>query len=101
MKRAAFHFEAREDIEIAQEYYAGQRYGLDGIFLDEAESSVARVCENPLLYAADSRGVRKCPLRRFPFAIIYVDFPDHVWILAIAHLKRRPNFWLSRFRRSR
>ena len=34
----------------------------------------------------------------FPYAVLYVEKPDHVLILAIAHFKRRPGYWRERLR---
>jgi hypothetical protein len=30
------------------------------------------------------------------FSIIYVDRTEYVWIVAVAHASRRPNYWLRR-----
>jgi len=33
---------------------------------------------------------------KFPYSIIYTIEPDHIRILAVAHSKRKPEYWLSR-----
>ena len=33
----------------------------------------------------------------FPYAVIYVDQPDRVPIIAVMHMKRRPGYWRKRF----
>lgn len=38
--------------------------------------------------------------RAIPYAVIYVDEPDHVLVLAFAHFKRRPGYWIDRLLRS-
>jgi hypothetical protein len=40
--------------------------------------------------------MRAAPLHRFPYALIYEDFPDRVWIAAVAHYSRRPGYWSHR-----
>jgi len=40
--------------------------------------------------------VRKYTLKRFPYLIFYIDYPDHIRILAIAHTSRRPGYWRAR-----
>jgi len=40
--------------------------------------------------------VRRIFLKRFPFNVIFRDVEGVVQILAIAHKRRRPDYWLSR-----
>ena len=34
--------------------------------------------------------------KRFPFRIVYELQPDRIWIMAVAHLSRRPGYWARR-----
>jgi len=34
--------------------------------------------------------------QEFPYAVVYLEQPDRVWIVAIMHLKRRPGYWRKR-----
>ena len=53
--------------------------------------------ENPLLFAVeDDPGVRYCPLRRFPYTLVYIDLEDRIWVAAVAHQRRRPHYWSRR-----
>lgn len=40
--------------------------------------------------------VRTRQLRGFPYSIIYVNDPDAVYILAVAHQRREPLYWQRR-----
>jgi hypothetical protein len=40
-----------------------------------------------------SEEVRRAPLRRFPFGVIYVVMEDIFWVVAVAHARRRPGYW--------
>ena len=47
-----------------------------------------------------SRGEARRHFRRtFPYAVIYVDDPDLILVLAVAHFKRRPGYWIDRLLR--
>lgn len=99
MKPATFHTEAEADLQEGLRYYAAQRAGLDGEFLREFETALQRIRENPLHYAVeDDDGIRYCPLRRFPYTLVYVDLNDRIWIAAVAHQHRRPRYWSTRHR---
>lgn len=34
--------------------------------------------------------------RRFPYAVIFVVKVDLVYVVAFAHMKRRPDYWYAR-----
>jgi hypothetical protein len=35
-------------------------------------------------------------LKRYPFFVIFREFPRKIEILAVAHAKRRPGYWAKR-----
>jgi toxin ParE1/3/4 len=70
--------------------------GLGYEFRDELQAALARVRENPLLYAAESGSIRIAPLHRFPYSLIYEELTDRPWIAAVAHQSRRPGYWSRR-----
>ena len=43
---------------------------------------------------------RKLRLRKFPFSIIYIDRPEVVWVVAVAHGSRRAGYWKERLHSS-
>ena len=97
MKRFIIHADAEDELLAAVGYYENARSGLGGEFREEFELALQRVRENPLAYAAeDDCGTRRAPLHRFPYSIVYVDFKDHLWIAALAHHRRRPEYWKRR-----
>ena len=97
MKRFVIPAEAEDDLRHAMEWYEDQRIGLGGAFRREFEAAVQRVKDNPELYAAeDEAGVRLCPIHRFPYALVYLDETDRVWVVAVADQRRPPRFWAER-----
>lgn len=97
MKPFILHADAEAELREALEHYEQRRAGLGGEFREEFEAALERVRQNPQLYAAeDESGARYCPLRRFPYTLVYVDIDDHIWIAAVAHQRRRPGYWTRR-----
>jgi hypothetical protein len=43
-----------------------------------------------------SGNVRRCLLNRFPYAIYYGVAEDGVVVIAVSHLRRKPDYWLER-----
>jgi len=40
--------------------------------------------------------IRRALLARFPHAILYVEMPAEIRVVAFAHLRPRPGYWLHR-----
>jgi len=41
-------------------------------------------------------GIRKRPVHRFPYAVLYRVDPDEIVVVAVMHQRRRPDYWRSR-----
>ncbi len=92
-----FHPGARTDLDAAVEYYNKQRKGLSNDFLSEIVTAAARIRQNPLSFPLyQDTAVRRCLLRRFPYSIFFLPDDDIIWIIAVAHQKRRPDYWKPR-----
>lgn len=92
-----FHPAAEAEYLESIAYYESKIQGLGAAFLSEFELVMSRVCEapgqNPIKCQPDIRCV---VLKRFPFNVLYREINGSVQVLAIAHYRRRPNFWLGR-----
>ena len=62
----------------------------------EISEALEAICDAPLRWPKYVHGTHRFLLRRFPFPIIYLDDPDFVNIVAVAHFKRRPGYWRQR-----
>lgn len=51
-----------------------------------------------LLDLPEELSIRRALLPRFPYALVFMELPPEVRVLAVAHLKRRPGYWLNRIR---
>lgn len=40
--------------------------------------------------------IRRALLPRFPYALVFVELEHDIRVLAVSHLKRRPDYWLNR-----
>ena len=93
-----FHPEAQAEHLEAITYYETRRAGLGASYLAEFESTLERVCEAPTQYPIEREpDIRRITLRRFPFTVLFRESESMVQVLAVAHHRRRPSYWLSRF----
>jgi len=81
-------------------FYEAASPGLGHRFLNDLQIVVDVLRENPGLGRMLTRGLRQTVLRRFPFSIIYVELPDAILIVAVAHQKQRPGYWRARMKGS-
>lgn len=94
--------EADAEMAGAARWYETHRTGLGVEFLDAVDTVVARIAETPRVGSpvpgVSDRAIRRRPVRRFPYHVVYVELPDRLQILAIAHDRRRPGYWVGRLR---
>jgi len=91
-----FHAAARAEHLDHVAYYESRRAGL-GSYLGEFESAMKRICEEPELDAiAREPGIRRLHLRQFPLTVLYREVDGGVQVLAVAHKRRRPSYWVAR-----
>ena len=92
--------EADAEMAEAARWYEGNRAGLGTEFLDAVDTAVARIAETPRIGSpvpgVSDRTIRRRPVRRFPYHVVYLELPDRLQILAIAHDRRRPAYWVGR-----
>ena len=93
-----FHPEARSELLDAATYYEGQADGLGGQSIDEAQRVTDMLAASPDLGApvAGNATLRRWPLKRFPFYLIYRTGDEELLVLAVAHTRRRPRYWSGR-----
>lgn len=96
MKPYVLHPQAKADLMAAADYYERESWGLAGRFVGEMERLVSEVCDHPGLFRIFRKQTRRHFSGRFPYAVIYLDQPDRVVVLAFAHFKRRPGYWVDR-----
>lgn len=102
MARLEFHPEAAREVEAIVDWYDDQRAGLGARFFAQLQHDLQLIRENPrvspLWPGARARAldVRRFLMERFPFALPYIVREELVVVLAIAHVRRHPEYWLER-----
>jgi plasmid stabilization system protein ParE len=96
MKTVVMHPSAEREMNAAARFYEERSPGLGGLLLDELERGIRRIAEHPEAWSVVSPTVRRCLLVEFPFGILYRIEPHRIYVLAVMHLRREPDFWKSR-----
>jgi len=94
--RVVFHPGASEDYAAAFAWYYARGTALASDFEREIDRGIRLVSRNPLRWPKFDDQRRRLVVRKFPYSIIYELHGNDVVILAVAHGKRRPNYWRER-----
>ncbi|MGH8227253.1 MAG: type II toxin-antitoxin system RelE/ParE family toxin [Steroidobacteraceae bacterium] len=78
-------------------FYESQRTGLGARYREHFLQLMQRVCEHPTQYPIEHQpDIRRVRLRPFPLTVIYRERNAVIQVLAVAHYRRRPGYWLAR-----
>ena len=96
MKSFHFHPEALLEADKSAKFYEERQGGLGKRFVEALSDAINRIRRRPELYGEVDDNIRKCRILRFPYGVIYRDTNRSIEIIAIMHLKRKPDYWKTR-----
>jgi toxin ParE1/3/4 len=78
------------------EYYSNAREGLGHRFQICVMAALGKAAENPSGGAPSYKGTRSRLVKGFPFSVVYRASDEQLLVVAIAHHRRQPAYWLQR-----
>ncbi|BCR05267.1 hypothetical protein DESUT3_23360 [Desulfuromonas versatilis] len=96
MMKIAFLPLAQAELDDAFAWYEEQAVGLGYEFLDEIDQTIRLIASFPTLQPLVGEKVRRCLVNRFPYGIFYGLNGDAITVVAVAHLRRKPAYWIER-----
>jgi toxin ParE1/3/4 len=95
-KPYCLHPLAWQEIEGGEGWY--RQHGSDASveFIAEISDAIDSIPKLPSAGPNTLHGTRRFVLDRFPYSIIYLDAAEFVSIVAVAHSKRKPEYWKRR-----
>ena len=87
---------ARKELKEAAEFYERERPELADRLVNEVQRVIQLLSENPELGFSVGSNRRVIVLNRFPFRLVYAVEESVLRIIAVAHQKRRPDYWRGR-----
>jgi hypothetical protein len=87
---------AEAELNQAVDFYNECQVGLGFEFAKEIYSAVQNILSFPDAWAPLSPKTRRCLTKRFPFGVIYQTTDEEVFIIAVMHLNREPDYWRDR-----
>src|SRR4051812_47276820 len=98
--RVRFHPAAAAEVERAQAWYEDRSVLAAAGFLQELTRAIQRMRIAPERHPVAEHGTRRIVLEQYPFTVFYVTRREEIFVIAVAHQKRRPGYWADRTRLS-
>jgi len=96
MKPVEFHRSAVREAAAAYRWYADRSERAAAWFVEELDHAVNEVSSAPERYPIYLAGTRRILFRRFPYLLVFRELADRIEVIAVAHGKRRPDYWDQR-----
>ncbi len=99
------HRRATEEIREAAEWYDARSAGLGVRFVRSVREVFEQIDSTPEQFSQLETLTTDLPIRRamvngFPYIVVFEPIDDEVFVFAVAHTSRRPNYWRRRKRPS-
>lgn len=92
----SFHPEVDEELVEGIAYYEDCEPGLGLDFSREVYATIRNARDYPAMWPEIDVEVRRCLVHRFPYGVLYSVEPQGIFILAVMHLHRAPDYWKHR-----
>lgn len=86
LRGALAHYEAEGGTKLADRFF------------EEAEEAIRSVIRHPTEHHFSDGGLRRVPLKSFPYHFLYEAGESTLWIAVLRHDRRHPGFGLRRLR---
>jgi hypothetical protein len=88
--------QARSEFVEALQHYSERQPGLEGRLNTEIKKHLDWIAQNHEAPRIRDGGYRRVNLKIFPYYIAYIVRESTIWVLAIAHQHRQPEYWIQR-----
>lgn len=100
-RRLKFARGVRADISEAARWYAERDRQAGARFVVAVDRAIRRARQwpdagSPVEDVKTSATIRRVPVGRFPYQVVYARVDDTVYVLAVAHHHRQPGYWAGR-----
>jgi len=96
MKPVVVDDEAGDEVEEAIDFLNSRWPGLGNDFRVEVERALDLIGRQPKAFSLGRDGYRKYVITRFGYVLIFFEFDAYVWVTAVYHGSRNPDYWRHR-----
>jgi plasmid stabilization system protein ParE len=96
MATVEFHPAAKDEYDESFDWYAKRSVRAALGFAAEVSDASVRIAKSPEQFPDVDSVHRECRHRRYPFRVIFRSHGKRTVVIAVAHAKRRPDYWRNR-----
>ena len=96
MPAVEFLPDAADEAAAAREWYAARSTGAANAFLIELDHAIEQIRSGPGRWPLHVHETRRYLMHHFPFSVIYKEIGSTIYVIAVAHAKRKPGYWKDR-----
>ena len=98
MLKIEVHPQVYSELENARSWYEEHAKNLGSEFLEEVDRAFQTIKDSPTTWSwyDKKQKIRRFFIHRFPYAVIYRLTSSAIQIIAIKHLRRKPDYWKER-----
>lgn len=96
MLEVELHEDADDELKAAALFYESQLAGLGDSFLERISEGFDLIRLHPLAGQLLFDDYRRLVTRPFPYSLIYRIQGGRLYVIAVAHWRRRPGYWKER-----
>jgi len=96
VKPLVFHPEAEAEYADAASHYTDIDPELGGRFFDEIDRLISELQQEPTRFWQFDPPLRRHLSTIFPYAVVYLEQPDRIWVVAVMQGSRKPGYWRER-----
>ena len=91
-----FFADAKAELDESFDWYAQRSVRAASNFTNAVNAALERISTDPEQFPKIDETQRDCPVKRFPYRIVFRVETDRILVVAVAHAKRRPAYWRDR-----
>ncbi|HEY0156886.1 MAG TPA: type II toxin-antitoxin system RelE/ParE family toxin [Thermoanaerobaculia bacterium] len=99
MRQVRLRERARRELREATAWYRERSADVAERFAAEVRQTLRHLEQFPdtgaFVPGVSDKDVRRLPVHNFPYHVVFIRLADHVAVLAIAHDRRRPGYWVD------
>ncbi len=90
------HPDAVTELDSSAVWYAERSPSASRNFLVAIDVAIATIVSDPNRFAYIDNRHQACAVKKFPFQVVFRQATGSIQVIAIAHAKRRPGYWIVR-----
>ena len=100
-RRIVVEPDAERELVAARDWYSERRAGLGQAFIEAVNEAMKRIAtipeaSTPVPGVAPELGARRVFVKRFPYSVVFIEVGELLSVVAFAHQRRRPGYWMAR-----